>query len=219
MHLFDRSPYLNLNADEIQVSSKKRFKVLTTRGLLPLTRSQERLPHFSAMCTVSAHGSQFRLTFILPDATRLPEDLRCLQNEAYFISTANGWMTKQAFLISAHFLVDELQEYRRNLPLAIADQRCLLVLDGHSSRFTVEASAFLNEEGVDVLILPSHCTHVLQAFDVCIASPLKTRLAHLCEKADLTLTEEDALRLSESLSNLHFLAEKRQRLVRALLLA
>jgi hypothetical protein len=128
-------------------------------------------------------------------------------------------MTKQAFLIHAHFLVDELREYRRSLPLEIADQRFLLVLDGHSSRFTVEAIGFLAGQGVDVLILPPHCTHVLQAFDVCLASPFKTRLAQLCDDADLTLTETAVFQLSESLSASQCLGEKRRLLFQAFLWA
>ncbi len=36
------------------------------------------------------------------------------------------------------------------------------------------ALIFLKARNIEVLILPSHCTHVMQIFDVSIASPLKT---------------------------------------------
>jgi hypothetical protein len=72
--------------------------MLTAAQKLSLHRFQERLPHFSAMCTVSSQGYKFRPTFILPD-------------EAYFMSASPSWMTQQAFLMYAHFLADELQEY------------------------------------------------------------------------------------------------------------
>ena len=47
-------------------------------------------------------------------------------------------------------------------------------MDGHSSRECPMALAFLKARNIDVLILPSHCTHVMQIFDVTIAAPLKT---------------------------------------------
>jgi hypothetical protein len=52
-------------------------------------------------------------------------------------------MTQQSFLIYTHFLVDELQEYSHILPLPVAGERFLLILDGLTSMFTYEAIRFL----------------------------------------------------------------------------
>jgi hypothetical protein len=43
----------------------------------------------------------------------------------------------------------------------------LLLLDGHTSRWTFEAMIALQGAGLDVVILTTYCTHVLQPFDVC----------------------------------------------------
>ena len=46
-------------------------------------------------------------------------------------------------------------------------------MDGHNSRENPLALALLRRARVKVYILPSHTTHVLQMFDVGLASPLK----------------------------------------------
>jgi hypothetical protein len=128
-------------------------------------------------------------------------------------------MTQQAFLMYANFLADELYAYRRSVPLGTEDHRFLLILDGHSSRLPFEAIRFLDEQGIDVLVLPAHCTHILQAFDVGLASPLKTRLIEFCEQTNFILNENNVLELSESLLSLRWLGEKRRLLFQAFLWA
>jgi hypothetical protein len=56
-------------------------------------------------------------------------------------------------------------------------QRRLLVADGHSSHITANVIAFAMEHAIDLLILPPHCSHVLQPLDVGVFSPLKRALA------------------------------------------
>ena len=55
----------------------------------------------------------------------------------------------------------------------------LLIIDGHSSRACPLALLLLRKASIDVLILPSHTTHVLQLFDVGLVSPLKTAFSPL----------------------------------------
>jgi hypothetical protein len=170
---------------------------------------------------VHCHGKWTRVSADVYSANcfHTPAELRQFHENAYFMSTCNGWMTQHGFLKYAHFLVHELNEYRRMFPLTIAGERFLLVLDGHSSRFTIEVVQFLDGQGVDVLVLPAHCTHVLQAFDVGLASPLKTKLAKLCQQAAFTVNEENSLELGATLSTPGWLAEKRAILFDAFLSA
>jgi DDE superfamily endonuclease len=56
-------------------------------------------------------------------------------------------------------------------------QRRLLILDGHSSHMTANFIAFCMDNAIDLLILPPHCTHVLQPLDISLFSPLKRALA------------------------------------------
>ena len=75
--------------------------------------------------------------------------------------------------------VNWLPGHRAKLPTHIAEKRGLLIVDGHTSRENPLALELLHHAGVNVLTLPSHMTHVLQLFDVGLASPLKQRHGHL----------------------------------------
>ena len=50
-------------------------------------------------------------------------------------------------------------------------------MDGHGSHTTAKFIAFCMEKAIDLLILPPHCSHVLQPLDVGVFSPLKRALA------------------------------------------
>jgi hypothetical protein len=217
--ILDRSPYLLINCDETHISSHKRFRVLSPAAQVPLKRARKKLPHFSAMCTVSGSGRRFRPTLLLPRVISLPEELRPFEEQAFFISTRNGWMTQRSFLIFVHFLLFELAQYRRELPIELTNQRFLMIVDGHSSRYTFEAINLLFAHDVDVLVLPSHCTHVLQPFDVSIASPLKTKLATFCQQLGLTISLEESGELNYTLAEPEWLADKRRTLFQAFLWA
>jgi hypothetical protein len=165
------------------------------------------------------NSHKFRPTFILSDRSTLPDELRSLQDSADFLSTFNGWITKRTFVLYAHFLADQLREYWRSLSLVISNQRFLVILDGHSSRFTIEVIQFLDDEGVDVIVLPTHCTHVLQPFDVGIPSPLKAYLAQFFHKSDLMITEEATLELANNFVMPHWVAGKQKVLFQAFIWA
>jgi hypothetical protein len=189
----DRDPSLILNCDETHVASRDRYKVVVPVGQRPLKATSPKLPHFSAVCTISASGHAFEPTFILPKCASVPEELRQFQPDAYFLSTTSGWMTQRSFLFFCHILIDQLSHYRRTLSHQLRSKRFLLILDGHISRFTYQAMKLLSDSGIDVLVLPAHCTHVMQPFDVCVAGPLKKYLRKYFEKQRVTLAELRAL--------------------------
>lgn len=51
-----------------------------------------------------------------------------------------------------------------------------LILDGHKSRINTMAIELFVRNKINVLFLPSHCSHVCQPFDVGLASPFKRRI-------------------------------------------
>jgi hypothetical protein len=57
------------------------------------------------------------------------------------------------------------------------EARRLLIMDGHGSHITANVIAHCMEHVIDLLILPPHCSHVLQPLDVSVFSPLKRALA------------------------------------------
>jgi hypothetical protein len=62
--------------------------------------------------------------------------------------------------------------------------RRLLIMDGHSSHITTNVIAFCMRNAIDLLILPPHCSHILQPLDVGVFAPLKRALA---SETDATL--------------------------------
>jgi hypothetical protein len=76
-----------INEDETQISSRKRFKVVVPDGFAPLKRTVPKMPHFSAMCTISGSASKFPPVFLLPGRCSLPFDLVHLAPEADFLAT------------------------------------------------------------------------------------------------------------------------------------
>jgi hypothetical protein len=199
--IYGRDPRLVFNMDETQLSAKKRFRVLTVAGKLPLVKAQSKLPHLTGIVTISAGGACFRPIVILKSIKTL-KSLTQFCDHTAFATSLNGWITGDLFLMFAIDFCAQLTFYRLQLPDAIAKHRVLLVLDGHGTRRNVLAMMIFDIFGVDVLILPGHCTHVLQAFDVGIASALKTEFKKLLQRRIEELmridpssrTKSDALR-------------------------
>jgi hypothetical protein len=168
-----RDPRLVFNMNETQLSAQKKFRVPTIAGKLPLVKAQGKLPHLTGVCTISAAGTCFRPIVILKQLYQL-KSLKQFENDTSFATSANGWITSDLFLMFAIDFCAQLSFYRLQLPDEIADDPVLLILDGHGTRRNLRAMMIFDLFNVDVLILPGHTTHVLQPFDVGIASPLKT---------------------------------------------
>ena len=62
----------------------------------------------------------------------------------------------------------------------------LLIADGHDSHITGNFIGHCMENNIDLLILPPHCSHILQPLDISVFGPLKT--AHGVETDLLTAT-------------------------------
>lgn len=61
-------------------------------------------------------------------------------------------------------------------------ERRLLIADGHSSHITAKVIAYAMEHAIDLLILPPHCSHILQPLDVGVFALLKRALATETDK-------------------------------------
>jgi hypothetical protein len=214
-----RNPRLILNADETHVSTNKSFKVLHQEGTLPLRSATGSMPHFSAMMAISAMGYRFSPTFILPQSHALPNDLDCYRERAYFISSETGWMNQRCFLLWARFFLAELSIYKQTLPRELWQHKFLLILDGHSSRWTLEAMALFQANNVDVLIMPSHCTHLLQPFDVALAGPLKSFMRAELDKQTFTITHDQFHEMITEKIEPRILSQKRGLIIEAFLTA
>ena len=62
---------------------------------------------------------------------------------------------------------------------ASSENRILLLLDNHSTRFTFEAIQAADKHGVDILPFPPNASHLMQPLDIGLFGPLKV-LVELC---------------------------------------
>ena len=58
----------------------------------------------------------------------------------------------------------------------------LLLLDGHSSHYNLEAVTFVKENGIIMFTLVPHTTHMIQPLDTAVYGPLKTNWQDVCHK-------------------------------------
>lgn len=189
----ERDPRLIWNMDETMVSSNKKFKVLIRKGHLPITMSPGKLPHVTACISINGDGGKLKPLVILPNKATL-KGLEDFTNYFYFASSNSGWMNKDIFLMFSLIFVSEMQHYRLLLPSAIRNAPILLLVDGHKSRINYAAAAILRIFNIDLIVFPGHCSHVIQPFDVAVASPLKSAFKEAMLKYNMTIEPCDILK-------------------------
>ena len=125
----------------------------------------------TACVAINASG-EYLIPLIILKNKKSTKGLEMFSN-VHFASSKSGWMNKRIFFWYCILLVIEISLYRIKLPHELRDKWILLILDGHNSRLSFYSMLLLWMFKIQCLLLPGHCTHVLQPFDVGIASPLK----------------------------------------------
>lgn len=93
-------------------------------------------------------------------------------------------MTKKAFLYYSLIFISNISIYRLNLNEKIRNEPILLILDGHASHVNFYAAYLLYLFNIDLLLILPHTSHLSSAFDISIASPIKTFFAQELTKFD-----------------------------------
>ena len=142
------------------------------------------MKHISSMMCHSIGGEVMPPFIILSKLKKLPGELyeMCQLRQIYVSSSDNGYMTRDLFLIWALHFINFIAEYRQKLPPELKYKTILLIVDGHSSREAPLALWLLRNNNISVLVLPAHSSHVLQMFDVVLASPLKQQFTKIFSK-------------------------------------
>jgi len=89
-----------------------------------------------------------------------------------FLCSENGWMNSE---IALDWLVRVFEPQTRE---KATGRKRFLILDGHSSHLSLHLLRKAREFNIDIIIYPSHCTHLLQGLDVICFAPLKQNWAH-----------------------------------------
>ena len=82
----------------------------------------------------------------------------------------NIWMTKWLFQSWISYFIGTLT---KTVGIS-AENKHLLVLDGHNSHVTLESKHLAMNSGLDIISLPSQTSHALQPLDVSCFKPFKT---------------------------------------------
>ena len=173
-------PELIYNVDETYCSCNSKGRIVVPEGKNPFVIEEKNLGHITAVCSFNAAGEPLMPFLILPLLQKLPPELSEFWNKCNFASSPLGWMTSSIFLIWAIFFVSEVNKRRRTLMIKIGQKAlttpCLLFLDGHKSRINSLALELFVMNNIKVIVFPAHTSHVIQPFDISVASPLKTAL-------------------------------------------
>ena len=177
--LFNRDPRLIFGADETDMKPGNRFKAVSTKTHQGFTHNEESTKHITAMCCHSAGGMAVPPLILLTGLANLPQELKsidiCSPDVAWFASSSRGYMNEQTYYIWAVLFTTWLSGYRAMfLPDNIKRSNILLLVDGAMVHKCPEALNLFVLHNVSVLVLPAHTTHLLQAFDVLLASFLKS---------------------------------------------
>ena len=176
-NLFNETvPFLIFGADETMLESSCKLKAVLPNGTnVSFEANFPDMPHISAMLCHNVFGVTLPPFIILSDLKHCPEELKpfTLTNQLWLASTPNGYMNRDGFLLWSLHFITWLSCFRTTLPESLREQSALLILDGHTSRENPIALFLLRRFNVQVLVLPSHTTHVLQMFDRVLAAVLK----------------------------------------------
>lgn len=169
---------LLFNCDETSSASSRKFKSLVLNkkdhGTTVVSPTE---PHISVMICYNAAGFKLNPFIILPNLYSIPQELKDLQG--FFVSQKNGWMTRNLSSAFSLYFVSTISHYRQTLHPELRNKPIVLIADNHSSRRNAFAALCFKLHNVILLTLPAHSTHVMQPFDVGVASTLKSKMANL----------------------------------------
>ena len=176
---YENYPELMFNFDEsmIQITNKKEKFILFSGGDRPLISKPEQRRHISIGCCFNAVGFKLPLTIIFSGIKNIEASIISSHPDNLYASNSSGYMTSEMFYAWARFFCETTLNYRQSLPKDKRSKKIILILDSHSSRYSLDAIRLFNKCHIKVITLPPHCTHVLQPYDVGIAKELKAQFS------------------------------------------
>ena len=120
--------------------------------------------HISLFVAISAAGGVMKPNVLIhkqPKGAFSPLQT----NDMVCYHSPKGFMTYDLFYnVMKDVFVKHVENVRRDNGLE--GRRAVLVVDGHISRYTLRTAELLKEHHIDLVILPSHTSHVTQPLDI-----------------------------------------------------
>jgi len=179
-HRYAPSQIYNMDESGFAVGTSQASRALVNvRDKSSWKKIQGRQEWITAIEVVDAAGfvgppllifkSKHLSTAWVPD--HAPPDWRFTTSKSGWTSDSHGYQ----------WLTEVFEPWsRRRLPDPTV--RRLLIMDGHSSHVTAKVISFCMQNGIDLLIMPPHCSHMLQPLDVSVFAPLKRALGKETDK-------------------------------------
>ena len=167
---------LLFDADETQITLEEKSpkKVLSlckggkNSAVVPHANRASR--HITLFLTVSAAGDIMKPYVLLSDYVRGFDPLH--NKDVVHFHVPSGYMTQDVFfMVMRDVFVKYVESVRSYYNLE--GRRAVLVVDGHISRYTTRTVELLMEHNIDMVIIPSHSTHVMQPLDLGLFAILK----------------------------------------------
>ncbi len=161
-------------ADETGISVvHKPGKVVAQLGrhnVYSITSAERGKTHTVLAC-VSASGYILPPFMVYPRKRSVPDNLKLgAVPNTVFCNSENGW-------INSDLYIEWLKFFTRNIPPI---RPVLLIQDGHSSHISISVIEFSRENGIYILCLPAHTTHILMPLDVGVFKSFKSNFSKAC---------------------------------------
>lgn len=156
------------NADETGISivhkPGKVIAELGRRNVYSITSAERGKTH-TIMACVSASGYVLPPMMIYPRKRAVPDNFKVeAVPGTLFRSSETGWINSDLYLEWFKFFIEHIPPTR---PV-------LLITDGHASHLSIELIELARANGIFLLCLPAHTTHILQPLDVGVLKSFKS---------------------------------------------
>ncbi len=161
------------NMDETGVTTVQNpGNIVARRGVRQVgsCTSAERGTLVTLACAVNAHPHAH---FVFPRVHFKEHFIRDGPPKCIGTANASGWMQKEDFIV----FLKHFQHHTKSL----VDAKVLLILDNHSSYFSLRGIHFCRDNGIVLLSFPPHCYHKLQPLDRTAYGPLKRAVNPFCD--------------------------------------
>ena len=165
------------NMDETGMSTVQRSqKIITQKGVKQVEKisSAERGKTVTAICCMNSSGFYVLPIFIFPRKRLAVALMNDAPQGAKGCTTNSGWTEGQIFY-------EWLVHFQNHVKVS-PQQKCLIILDNHSSHVYLPGINFARRNGIEFLTIPPHTLHRLQPLDRTFFAPLKTFYSQEAEK-------------------------------------
>lgn len=158
----------------LQVGENREKVLVMKNEPNPVIADAAKLDHITLLLGIPARGDALKPLVILPRITMppLPADIL---DDYHITGTHSGWINGEILKNWVeNQLVHEIQKRRIQYNYV---GRCVIILDNHSSRDSIDMERMQSEYGIDFLRLPPHSSAAMQPLDRCPNGELKKLFA------------------------------------------